>query len=40
MAVSMEEKVDFVFDAVKDILPTFENLEKVLTINSTNCKSI
>ena len=30
MAVSMEEKVDFSFDAIKDILPKFENLEKTL----------
>ena len=30
MAVSMEEKVDFIFDAIKDILPKFENLEKTL----------
>ena len=29
-AVSMEEKVDFIFDAIKDILPKFENLEKTL----------
>ena len=40
MAVSMEEKVDFIYDAIKDILPKFENLEKPLTINLTNCKSM
>ena len=28
MAVSMEEKIDFIFDAIKDILTKFENLEK------------
>ena len=31
MTVSKEEKVDFIFDAVKDILPKFENLEKTLS---------
>ena len=30
MAISMEEKADFIFDAIKDILPKFENLEKTL----------
>ena len=28
MAVSMEEKIDFIFDAIKDISPKFENLKK------------
>ena len=30
MAVSKEEKVDFVFHAIQNILPKFENLEKTL----------
>ena len=30
MAVSMKEKVDFIFDATKDILPKYEILEKTL----------
>ena len=30
MAVSIEQKVDFVFDIIKDILPQFKNLEKTL----------
>ena len=30
MAVSVEEKVDFIFDVINNILPKFKKLEKTL----------